>query len=96
MMSKYECFTHGYSSEDMPCIYCGEPMAPGQAFQTWTAKATRFLAVPHEGNFWIVDENSQNYGVWMSVDKFKTRFAHAVDRPASLGEAAVSVQPLMH
>lgn len=93
MMSKYECFIHLYSSEDTPCIYCGELMAPGKAFQSWTAKGTRFLAIPHDGNFWIIDENSQNYGVWMSVDKFKSQFAFAVDMPESLGEASVSVQP---
>jgi hypothetical protein len=43
------------------------------AFETWTFRGTRFLAVPVARNVAVCDEAGQNFGAWYSVQDFRER-----------------------
>ena len=48
-----------------------------KAFQTWTKRwedgtTSRFLAIPNDSHFVILDDEGHIFGSWLSIESFKT------------------------
>lgn len=51
---------------------------PPLVFATWTFKGVRFLGVTKEDNVHVIDEHGNNYGAWLSVERFRARQSEGV------------------
>lgn len=43
----------------------------GTAFETWKRDGVSFLAFPISSGFMVIDELGNNYGSWMTVERFR-------------------------
>jgi hypothetical protein len=64
------------------------------AFATWTYQGTRYLAIPNGHGFHVIDEAGNNYGAWMTPDRFRSEQGKRSDMAQPIGRASLIVRPV--
>ena len=65
-----------------------------KAFQTWTFRKVRFLAVPRDrGEVAIMDETGANYGAYHSVESFREAQNTESRIAEAIGKARATIIP---
>lgn len=76
----------------------GVSLTLAKAFESWTYNALRFLAIPVSAGWHVVDECGNNYGSWVTVERFRdlqrAKDTMALAFPQSCADLSVRIRAI--
>ena len=66
--------------------------ARAAAFEVWSHRGVKFVAVPTDRSHHIMDENGNQYGAWLDLARFRKAQKFDLTEAMPIGKAALSVR----